>query len=585
MSGKDYKDALNELRLGSSFCEEMEKKLSEEIAEADEYTDEVTHVDVVPERRHKGLAIAAAAVLLIGGGCGGLLYHNRDTFLGTPSNEDSIYYDKKTFAFPFGSADLHGMVFDYSFGQYMSHVPPVVATEEMGEELVSLFSITKFEKLDTVAFSDIFTREAICFSNDYYYADFYDNGIIEVSFIQDDIYREYYKVSDDTFAKMRDIIFGNEGLTMLDKFGIKADLSDAQLHIENYDGPLTVSEAISLAAYMNYVQWNPRDTDELKDSSDTMTLDIESEGRKYEIIIGDNGKASVDVDGTVSYYSFAAVEYENMKSIVDKGVQCPCPIEYNEEEPWMVTAHSMERMGGAVYGTLSRGAILSEDEKKELFATLEGIEWKKMNNSNQVGYFTYDGVIIQIGDITLHLWPDGNCILETSPDNPEFYRIEKEDYEAVRAIVTKECAEFKDDDELADYMIDLILYEDSSDKFFMLKPSGQETMLQYYTFETGEKELKQLLKDVEWTVDTSGVSYASTTYPVFKNLMTGQIYITTDGIMVINSYDLCFRSKGSEKLIAHLKELKKSAAEKEKAKMEEKADNAENSETSEAEGE
>ena len=70
MSGKDYKDALNELRLGSSFCEEMEKKLSGEIAEADEYTDEVTHVDVVPERRHKGLAIAAAAVLLIGGGGG-----------------------------------------------------------------------------------------------------------------------------------------------------------------------------------------------------------------------------------------------------------------------------------------------------------------------------------------------------------------------------------------------------------------------------------------------------------------------------------------------------------------------------------
>ncbi|HOH88043.1 hypothetical protein, partial [Ruminococcus sp.] len=145
--------------------------------------------------------------------------------------------------------------------------------------------------------------------------------------------------------------------------------------------------------------------------------------------------------------------------------------------------------------------------------------------------------------------------------------------------------EFKDDDELADYLIDLILYEDNSDKFFMMKPSGQEAMLQYYTFETGEKELKQLLKDIEWTVDTSGVSYSSTIYPVFKNMMTGQIYITTDGIMVINSYDLCFRSKGSEKLIAHLKELKKSAAEKEKAEMEEKTDKAENSEISEADGE
>jgi len=317
-----------------------------------------------------------------------------------------------------------------------------------------------------------------------------------------------------------------------------------------------------------------------------MTLDLESEGRKYEIIIGDNGRASVDADGTVSYYSFAAVEYENMKSIVDKGVQCPCPIEYSEDELWMVTAHSMERVGGSVYGSLSRGAILSEDEKKELFAALEGVEWKKMNNSNQIGYFTYDGIIIQIGDSCLHLWPDGNCILEVSSHaEAKFYRIEKDDYEAVRAIVTKRCTEFKDDDELADYLIDLILYEDNSDKFFMMKPSGQEAMLQYYTFETGEKELKQLLKDIEWTVDTSGVSYSSTIYPVFKNMMTGQIYITTDGIMVINSYDLCFRSKGSEKLIAHLKELKKSAAEKEKAEMEEKTDKAENSEISEADGE
>ena len=42
MQRNDYQDALNELRLSSKFCEEMEKKLSAQVTEDDEYTDEVT---------------------------------------------------------------------------------------------------------------------------------------------------------------------------------------------------------------------------------------------------------------------------------------------------------------------------------------------------------------------------------------------------------------------------------------------------------------------------------------------------------------------------------------------------------------
>ncbi|WP_019679164.1 hypothetical protein [Ruminococcus flavefaciens] len=73
MQRRDYQDALNELRLRSSFCEEMEKKLKASSV-SDEYTDEVTHVEVVPQRSFKKTAVAVAAALVICGVGGGAVY-------------------------------------------------------------------------------------------------------------------------------------------------------------------------------------------------------------------------------------------------------------------------------------------------------------------------------------------------------------------------------------------------------------------------------------------------------------------------------------------------------------------------------
>ena len=579
MQRKDYQDALNELRLGSSFCEEMEKKLSAERAEADEYTDEVTHVDVIsPRRSHKGLAIAAAAVLLIGGAGGTVLYRNKDTFLSTTTNEDSSYYDEKSFAFPFGTVDLHGLVVNYQCDNYMGSAPVTVATEEMGEQLISLFSITDFEKLDTLEPIVKGSGEVMDFHTDYFFADFYDNGIIEIIYIQDDVYREYYKIPEDTFEKMRDIIFKDYDLGSIDQFGIKAELFSAQLRVDDYDGGLSNTEAIALASNINNIQWNERDTDGVKDSSDTITLDFESEGKKYEIILGDNGMASVEADGKMSYYSYAAEEYPYMRRTVDKGVDADCPIKYDENDTWLAVTSVMERRGGAVYIEQEKAVLLDKDEKKEIYDALAGFEWRELLNSAVGGFDIYD-TSLNFDSCSIGFWSDGKCMVsDYTAERTYMYLLKKEDYQHIRNLISEAASNYEDDDNVADYCIDHILYEDDSDQFFMLRDNSVTTGLANYTFDTGEKELKKILLDAEWKKDISGISSANTMYPVFKDLRRGILYLTTDGMMIIPDYGLKYRCSDSEKLSAYLKEMRKNAAETENTEKEEKTDNTENSE-------
>ena len=156
--------------------------------------------------------------------------------------------------------------------------------------------------------------------------------------------------------------------------------------------------------------------------------------------------------------------------------------------------------------------------------------------------------------------------------------MKKEGYQHIRNLISEAASNYEDDDKVADYCIDHILYEDDSDQFFMLRDNSVTTGLANYTFDTGEKELKKILLDAEWKKDISGISSANTMYPVFKDLRRGILYLTTDGMMIIPDYGLKYRCSDSEKLSAYLKEMRKKAAETENTEKEEKTDNTENSE-------
>ena len=64
MSSKDYKNALNDIRLSSDFCAKMEEKLSKAEFDDDGYQEVENHVEVIENKGFKKY-LAAAAIIAI----------------------------------------------------------------------------------------------------------------------------------------------------------------------------------------------------------------------------------------------------------------------------------------------------------------------------------------------------------------------------------------------------------------------------------------------------------------------------------------------------------------------------------------
>ena len=74
MPSKDYKDALNDIRLSSEFCAKMEEKLSKDIFEDDEYEEVENHVEVIEHKGFRKYMAAAAVIAVIGAVGGGYIF-------------------------------------------------------------------------------------------------------------------------------------------------------------------------------------------------------------------------------------------------------------------------------------------------------------------------------------------------------------------------------------------------------------------------------------------------------------------------------------------------------------------------------
>ena len=151
MQWKDYKDALNDIRLSSEFCKKMEAKLSEEPDTYDEYEEVENHVEVVHNKGFRKYLAAAAVVAVIGAvGSGGYMRIKSDLNSGEQYGLEDEAAEKtaaednnpeKIFSFPFGDIPLKNTTFLYSsYSSLNGTQSSSVANDETSDQLIELFS-------------------------------------------------------------------------------------------------------------------------------------------------------------------------------------------------------------------------------------------------------------------------------------------------------------------------------------------------------------------------------------------------------------------------------------------------------------
>ena len=575
MQRNDYQDALNELRLSSKFCEEMEKKLSAQVTEDDEYTDEVTHVEVVPQRNYRKLALAAAFVLAIGGAGGGALYMNRDAFLDSSGTERTIY-DEKTFSFPFGSVDLHGTVFNYSCQGVLSG-GTTVADQEMGGELQGLFASTEFREMEPNIVSSDFDGERISFSTSDYYADFYGDGLIVVedmsqatavySAFGDTIYQDtkkYYKMDPEVFQKMKQILYKNEKLGIIDAMGVNADIYNADIIMETRNDKLTSREAIQLAVTVNCIQWNKKKKPVDTAGAESITIKFTKEAAKYELIFYSNGNAVVNTTKgsktDTAYYSIGDNPngYIEIKSCVDNGSPCSSPFKYEKEET--ACASIFETYYGAIDFPESNNnsCILKDGDFTKLIDMFEDFNWRR-----SVGYDPVISCDIYIATTSqrLTISSGGVCTYydynDTSAEMGEYglirYYIDEAEYNALRNWLLSIGDYAKNANELAESSINRSL-------------GGQGVNLRYVRYQSegqtaelfsskGAQELKSALMELDWKLTDEYLPCRSNCYEVYSSGYYPPLILSRDGLMIDDELMISYKCEEPEKYIEIIDEL------------------------------
>lgn len=362
MYRKDYQNALNELRLSSSFCEEMEKKLSASPSDEDYYEDAVSHVEVVKKRSPKKFAAIAAAAAIIGTAGGGALLNISDNIKKDPFADSGIYETETTtaesssnstvFDFPFASIDLSKFTCGY-FKEF--NCLSYASSGSVSEELCSLlksFEMTKTEyprirysNTDYISFMSSYPEASginlyidendyleVVLSGYYYnnnsnntvmYADVNGDGGItlkggEVSVDSDpadndgdsgeekhyeldpnSLTTEYYYLGSGAFNKVKELLYGNDKFTDLDFLGVSGDLITATFDMKTRDGMFTASEAYNVATILNQTLWHHEDNkNAIPESEETFTIHVEDENKKCSICMSEKGNAVITCENT-----------------------------------------------------------------------------------------------------------------------------------------------------------------------------------------------------------------------------------------------------------------------------------------------
>ena len=475
MSSKDYKNALNDIRLSSDFCAKMEEKLSKAEFDDDDYQEVENHVEVIENKGFKKYLAAAAVIAVIGTVGGGGYMRLKDNFgsdeqYGVDSEIEEVTSETKNsdsvFDFPFASIDLKGTTFilqETNYGSIHSEVP-VVASYDMAAQLIEVFSQVNWNESKSVTYTvnipddkddddnseadEIYTAinaslngENITFNygynGDYYYVHMYESGMINVSMssVDNGLEKEFgYNMTSEQYQAIKTVIFGKEE-HMATFAGIKADLSGARYAINGQSGTVTDEQAKYLAKCLKEMSDTmlSEDHKERPANEEPISLFIKDDAYDCRVDFYSTGEAfnkkmiNSTNEITERAYNFNPIVYSDIKNILAGLDDIPCPVDIADMDGTLLKCTFDNKCN--VYA-------LDKEQLKQLQSLLENCNWKPelyttaiMNSSAFAETSFYNNsIVLKNKEQFLFIYSGGLAIYSdkngTASSMPDIYHID-----------------------------------------------------------------------------------------------------------------------------------------------------------------
>lgn len=475
MSSKDYKNALNDIRLSSDFCAKMEKQLLKSNFDDDDYEEVENHVEVIENKGFKKY-LAAAAVIAVIGAVGGGGYMNlrgglgSDAQYGVESEVEEVSSETKNsdsvFDFPFASIELKGATFilqEINYSSIHSEVP-VVASYDMAAQLIEVFSQVNWNESKSVTYTvnipddkdddDNFEADELLtainaslngenitfnyvYNEDYYYVHMYESGMINVYIRSTDngLEKELgYNMTSEQYKEIRTIIFGKEENKAFFA-GINADLSGIRYAINGQSGTVTDEQAKYLAKCLKEMSdtllsegHKERPANEepislfIKDDAYDCRVDFYSTGEAFN-------KKMINSTNEITEraYMFNPVVYSDIKNILAGLDDIPCPVDVADMDGTLLKCTFDNKYN--VYA-------LDKEQLKQLQSLLENCNWKPelytaaiMNSSAFAETSFYNNsIVLKNKEQFLFIYSGGLAIYSdkngTASSMPDIYHID-----------------------------------------------------------------------------------------------------------------------------------------------------------------
>ncbi|MBP5378143.1 MAG: hypothetical protein J6Y64_01215 [Ruminococcus sp.] len=546
MSSKDYKDALNDIRLSSEFCARMEKRLSQSSFEVDEYEEVENHVEVIENKGLKKYSAAAAIVAVIGAIGGGGLSQFRDSFSGGQNygieegNEDS--HGDTVYEFPFGTVDLDGTKFVYVTGFSGSATTQLTvnADNEKAAKLVNVFSKINWDNVlssyNTIGITEgnnnrteaddlqmVISNalngasgpdyEAISFNceHDGGYTivclDNYGSINVRTKLPDSDMVKiSSYSIDKAQFDAINLIMFGEDDSPTTIKFAnIKANLEGVQCSYKGQTYTITKDQAeiLALCFKTTIIDLYP-DSEYDTPDGEPIEFYLNDDVQKVKLSIYKNGAASVfkysedDNDITETKCHFLPYCYQDIEKILTGTDEVPCPVDINN-------------MDGAVLKYTESGHCraynLSKEDIEFWQALLKNCKWQtalfsskidqyEMNETflqNSVAIMNNNDIFLVYNDgLAVHAYGNGTNI--SNIVTPEIYYISNYNnlFDAVKTFGENETP--MNDTEFMKKELELAMQGEK----ISIAAGGPVDVYSEKRFEVSHDALRDIFSDLEW---------------------------------------------------------------------------------------
>ena len=472
MPSKDYKDALNDIRLSSEFCAKMEEKLSKDIFEDDEYEEVENHVEVIEHKGFRKYMAAAAVIAVIGAvGGGGFLRFKSDfssieqygieSEVEEETSEAENDSTEKIFDFPFASIDLSGLTFIYHQTGYVNQTAVTISSAEMADQLIAFFSQVDWTETEmgyntlklydeddeeaealTIAIDSELGNEKISFNS-------YRNGKnCNVSILSsgsitvnssteesDFAHISYYEMGPGQFSQLKNLLFSMQKEEYIEFADIRANIVGAKYSMDKGTGIITAEQAALLANCFNRGGWET-DTDLYERPIESpITLYLSGDDYDYKVELYSIGLAFVtnynsqneNSSQTQKNYRFASIFYSDIKKILtgEQDIDCPVNISYMENAVIQLSE-----------GGKCTSYALDKDDLIYLQSILRQSKWTtELFSQAMISFSMAQNLCIKDDNSVFYIDVDGYTIYYNKNTSEEVYRINKDDFKKLTSEV------------------------------------------------------------------------------------------------------------------------------------------------------